>query len=95
MLKSLMKWSWAWGFPLAALIFSIAFALFAISGSEVKVTGCYHVVDVAGKDWYFVDQPNFDLNVRAIALETDGSTGWIWPASVEVDLACTGNLDGA
>lgn len=69
------------------------FAVRAVSAGHAPVPGCYHVVDVSGKDWYFADPPKFDLNVGAIQFENDQETGWIFPASVEVDIKCVGQAD--
>ena len=50
--------------------------------------GCYHVVDVAGKDWWLKTQPVFDVRSGAIQFDSGYSTGWIWPSSLEVTHRC-------
>lgn len=85
------------GVTASVVILSIAASLLfnASRNYDPQPAGCYHVVDVSGKDWYFADQPQYDINVGAIQLDTGYSTGWVWPASVEATYRCIEGLDGA
>ena len=94
MLNFIRKRFVLFGVTASVVILSIAASLFlqAASAPETHV-GCYHVVDVSGKDWYLVDTPQFDVNARAIILDTGYSSGYIWPASVEATYRCLEGLD--
>jgi len=81
------------GSTASVVIFSLAgFLLFqaAYIGVPAAEVGCWEVTDVTGHVSRFTTVPQFDLNVRAIKFEKDGHAGWIFPARVDQDLACSG-----
>ena len=70
------------------LAISASLLLNAATADPLPPVGCYHVVDVAGKDWWLKDQPVFDIRSGAIQFDSGYSTGWIWPSSLEVTHRC-------